>query len=169
MSSSNLPLIDNENDYLLFRQKLLAQPTVKQTQVAESAATVVFVHNENGEKQVLIKRDYEKFKKNLFVHCTYEKRLKNLAHEIHTIHDSYFKNTDQGAIRLVVGYRNNPNIEFELSRKRPPTSILKDPSKKKSNKTHYLLFRNSKMIELLLFFSSCYLEPKTDESSTSAS
>ncbi|CAF3973860.1 unnamed protein product [Rotaria sordida] len=33
--------------------------------------------------------------------------------------------------RLVVGFRNNPNIEFELSRKRPSSSILKDPLRKK--------------------------------------
>jgi len=142
-------LIDNENDYLLFRRKLLAQPTVKQTQVAMSAATVDIVHNQNGEKQVLIKRDTDKFKKNLFVHCTYEKRLKNLAREIHTIHDSFFKNTDQGNIRLVVGNRNNPNIEFELSRKRPSSSILKDPLKK-SRTSHYTLSRIPKILELLI-------------------
>ncbi|CAF5135381.1 unnamed protein product, partial [Rotaria sp. Silwood1] len=30
-------------------------------------------------------------------------------------------------MRLIVGFRNNPNIEFELSRKRPASSLLKDP------------------------------------------
>ncbi|CAF4815501.1 unnamed protein product [Rotaria sp. Silwood2] len=37
-SSALLPLIDNENRYFVLRQKLLAQPTAKQTQVDQSAA-----------------------------------------------------------------------------------------------------------------------------------
>ncbi|CAF5014335.1 unnamed protein product, partial [Rotaria sp. Silwood1] len=77
-------------------------------------------------------------------HC----RLKGLAREIHMIHDSHFKNTDKGEIRLVVGFRNNPNIEFELSRKRPASSILRDPLAKNmetSSDPTYLLPDYSKL------------------------
>ncbi|CAF4216325.1 unnamed protein product [Rotaria sordida] len=80
--------------------------------------------------EATIKRKNDKFKNNLFIHVTHEARLKGLAREIHMIHDSHFKNTDYGEIRLVVGFRNNPNIEFELSRKRPLSSVLKDPLRK---------------------------------------
>ena len=38
------------------------------------------------------------------------------------------KNTPHGDIRLIVGNRNNPNMEYELTRKRPHSSFLKDPS-----------------------------------------
>ncbi|CAF4776090.1 unnamed protein product, partial [Rotaria sp. Silwood2] len=74
-----------------------------------------------------------KFQNNVFVHVTHEARLKGLAREIHQIHDKHFNSTIYGDIRLIVGYRNNRNIEFELSRKRPPSSILKDPLSKKTN------------------------------------
>ncbi|CAF1318100.1 unnamed protein product [Rotaria sordida] len=81
--------------------------------------------------EATIKRKNDKFKNNLFIHVTHEARLKGLAREIHIIHDNHFKNTDYGEIRLIVGFRNNPNIEFELSRKRPSSSVLKDPLRKK--------------------------------------
>jgi len=136
-SSSLLPLINDENQFFLLRQKLLGQPTAKQTQVAISAASVDITRTTQniGQSttqiiQATVQRKDNKFKNNLFVHCTHEARLKGLAREIHTIHDSYFKNTHRGNIRLIVGYRNNPNMEYELARKRPSSSLLKDPSKK---------------------------------------
>jgi hypothetical protein len=128
-SSSLLPLINDENQFFLLRQKLLGQPTAKQTQVALSAASVDIIHN-TQITQTIVQRKDNKFKTNLFVHCTHEARLKGLAREIHTIHDSCFKNTHRGNIRLIVGYRNNPNIEYVLARKRPSSSLIKDPSKK---------------------------------------
>ena len=136
-TSSLLPLISEENQFFALRRKLSNQPTAKQTQAAISAAAVDFTDNlqtlqQTNTKaiQTTVTRKDDKFKKNLFVHFTHEARLKGLAREIHRIHDSYFKDTIHGNIRLVVGYRNNPNIEFELSRKRPSSSILKDPLQK---------------------------------------
>lgn len=130
-------MISDENQFFALRRKLSNQSTAKQTQLALSAAAVDFTDNlQNFQQrnthpiQTTVKRNDDKFKKNLFVHFTHESRLKGLAREIHIIHDSYFKNTIHGNIRLVVGYRNNPNIEFELSRKRPRSSILKDPLQK---------------------------------------
>ena len=131
-----LPFIDNENQFFLLREKLLAQPTAKQTQVTMNAAAVELIDHTISTnahvKQAVIKRDGSKFKNNLFVHCTHEQRLQGLAREIHTIHDSYFKNTHVGHVRLIVGHRNNPNIEYELSRKRPSSHLLMDPLKPKS-------------------------------------
>ncbi|CAF2845127.1 unnamed protein product [Rotaria sp. Silwood2] len=126
-------MITNESQFLALPQKLSNQPTAKQTQLAISAATVQLTqHTQNvtqknaNNMEATIQRNNEKFKTNLFLHVTHEARLKGLAREIHMIHDSHFKNTDKGEIRLVVGFRNNPNIEFELSRKRPASSLLKD-------------------------------------------
>jgi tRNA A37 threonylcarbamoyladenosine synthetase subunit TsaC/SUA5/YrdC len=110
--------------------------------VAMSAAAVDIIHNNiqnvgqtNTQTiQTIVKRKDNKFKNNLFVHCTHEARLQGLAREIHTIHNSFFKNTHRGDIRLIVGHRNNPNIEYELARKRPSSSLLKDPSKPKSKR-----------------------------------
>jgi len=132
-------LINDENQFFVLRQKLLAQPTAKQTQVTRSAAAVDIIHNNiqnvgqtNTQTiQTIVKRKDNKFKKNLFVHCKHEARLQGLAREIHTIHESYFKTTDFGNIRLVVGYRNNPNTQYELVRKRPSSELLEDPLKAK--------------------------------------
>ena len=143
-SSQHLPWIDNENDYFLFRQKLFAQPTVKQTQVAISAVAVNIVEkNQNSGREITIKRNSDEFQNNLFIHCTYEKRLKGLAREIHTIHDSFFKNTDYGQIQLVVGHRNNPNMVLQLSRKRPLSSMLQYSSRKSRAHLVSLEFENS--------------------------
>jgi len=134
---SLLPLIANENQFFLLRQKLLAQPTGKQTQVAHSAAAVdIITNNLNvlnvGQRQtqtlqIAINRKDNKFMNRLFVHCTHEAQLGGLAREIHKIHDTYFKDTPHGDIRLIVGYRNNHNTEYELAHKRPLASLLMDP------------------------------------------
>ena len=79
-----------------------------------------------------VKPNDNKFDNTLFIHCKHEARLEGLKRHIHEIHDSIFKNTDFGDIRLIVGHRNNPDIDFELCRKRPPTYILKDQPKNKS-------------------------------------
>ncbi|CAF4171520.1 unnamed protein product, partial [Rotaria sordida] len=139
-SSSILSMITNESQFFALREKLSNQPTAKQTQVAMSAATVDLLQSTQNVTQrntnnmeATIKRKNDKFKNNLFIHVTHEARLKGLAREIHIIHDNHFKNTDYGEIRLIVGFRNNPNIEFELSRKRPSSSVLKDPLRKSKN------------------------------------
>ncbi|CAF1504616.1 unnamed protein product [Rotaria sp. Silwood1] len=133
-----LPMITNESQFLALRQKLLNEPTAKQTQLAISAASVQLTQRTQNviqpninNMEATIQRNNDKFKKNFFIHITHEARLKGLAREIHMIHDNHFKNTDKAEIRLIVGFRNNPNIEFELSRKRPASSLLKDPLAKK--------------------------------------
>jgi len=147
-SLSLLPLIANENQFFLLRQKLLTQPTAKQTQVAQSAAAVDIIttdlnvlnvgQTQSRTLQITINRKDNKFKNRLFVHCTHEAQLGGLAREIHTIHDTYFKGTPHGDIRLIVGYRNNHNTEYELAHKRPLASLLMDPSLEKSEDTSHL-------------------------------
>ncbi|CAF1290969.1 unnamed protein product [Rotaria sp. Silwood1] len=133
-TSSLLPMTTDESQFFALRQTLSNQPTAKQTQLARSVAAVNLTQDTQPVPQrntqlmeATITRNNIKFKNNIFVHVTHEARLKGLAREIHLIHDSHFKNTIHGDIRLIVGYRNNPNIQFELSRKRPSSSILKDP------------------------------------------
>ncbi|CAF3989633.1 unnamed protein product [Rotaria sordida] len=143
MSSSSspfIPMITNPSQFFALRQKLSTQPTAKQTQLATSAAAVHLIQNTQNVTQrntnnmeATVKRNNNKFKNNLFVHVTHEARLKGLAREIHMIHDSFFKDTSYANIRLVVGHRIDPNIEFELSRKRPSLSLLKDPLEKNQN------------------------------------
>ncbi|CAF1186890.1 unnamed protein product, partial [Didymodactylos carnosus] len=154
-SSSLLPMIDDENQFFLLRQILLAEPTPKQTQVAKSAATVDIMstdHDNNNvqgmirrvvaaartttttsTKMITIKSKADKFNNTLFIHCTHEGRLADLKQDIHEIHDSYVKNTQYEQMQLVVSHHNNPNMDFELARKRPSQSILKDQPNKPKN------------------------------------
>lgn len=66
----------------------------------------------------------------LFYHCTHEARLAGLRREIHGIHQQFFNHTPNQDIRLIIGHRNNPNLEYELAQKRPrPICLIDDPSK----------------------------------------
>ncbi|CAF4037931.1 unnamed protein product [Rotaria sordida] len=128
LSSSILPLIDNKEQFSVLRQQLLAQPSILQIVVAKSAALVdTIIKNKTIEEHEQTKKETEnKFKSNIFIHCTHEARLEGVQRYIHEIHNSFFKNTDYEDIRLIVGHRNNPNLEFELARKRPHSSLLKN-------------------------------------------
>jgi len=81
---------------------------------------------------ITVKRKDNKFKSTLFVHCKHEARLAGVKRNLHKIHDDIFKNTAFGDIRLIVGNRNNPDMDYELTRKRPASYLLKDQPKKKS-------------------------------------
>jgi hypothetical protein len=142
-SKSLLPIIYNEQQFFLLRQKLLAQPTHIQAEVAKRVAGVELInhqlHGQNAQRTstrptniVIIKRNDPKFNNTLFIHCKHEARLEDVKRHIHEIHDSVFKDTDFRDIRLVVGNRNNPDIDYELTQKRPSSFILKDQPKKKS-------------------------------------
>ncbi|CAF2717511.1 unnamed protein product [Rotaria sp. Silwood2] len=131
-------MLNDEHEFFLLREKLLNQPTAKQTQLTISASTVELTQSTRhvtqqnyNSMEATIKSKSDKFKNNIFLHVTHEGRLKGLARDIHIIHDNHFKNTMYGEKRLVVGFRNNPNIEFELSHKRPASSVLKDPLRKR--------------------------------------
>ncbi|CAF2871398.1 unnamed protein product [Rotaria sp. Silwood2] len=138
---SLLPLIDNEEDFFVLRKKLLTQPSIPQVLVIKSVASIdTMINNKIMEDDGKIKRkekDY-KFNRQIIIHCTHEARFEGLQRHIHEIHDDFFKNTDYGDIRLIVGHRNNPNLEFELARKRPHSSILKNLTPTKKQKPNEL-------------------------------
>ncbi|CAF4199101.1 unnamed protein product [Adineta steineri] len=137
-SQSLLPLIANEQEFFVLREKLFAQPSIKQILMTKSANTVEIISNvrQNGQTTIAItkvtvnRKNIDKFINNIFIHCVHESRFHGLQQHIHEIHDSFFKNTDYRNIRLIVGHRTNPKLNFQLSRKRPRASLLKDPLKK---------------------------------------
>ena len=138
-------MIDNEQEFFILREKLLAQPSIKQIVMTKSAAAVEIITNVKKDQQTTTKpimeitvkrKQNDKFQNTIFIHCVHEARLEGLQRHIHEIHDSFFKNTDHRNIRLVIGHRNNPNMDFELSHKRPRSSFLKDPSTKSKDTVH---------------------------------
>ncbi|CAF4192638.1 unnamed protein product [Rotaria sp. Silwood2] len=135
-TSAILPLIDNEEQYVILRKNLLAQPSIKQILIDKSAATVEnIIQDQNIQGyEGTTNEKYNKFRNKLFIHCLHEGRFRDIQRQIHEIHDSFFKNTFYQDIRLIVGHRNNPNIEFELTRKRPSSWLLKNEPQQKKTK-----------------------------------
>ncbi|CAF1684118.1 unnamed protein product, partial [Adineta ricciae] len=79
-------------------------------------------------QETTIKKNFNvKYQNTIFIHWVHETRLTGLKRSIHEIHNDIFKSTEHSNIRLVVGDQNNPNLDFELTRKRPCGSLLKDP------------------------------------------
>ena len=148
-SSLLLPLIENEEQFVIIREKLLAQSSIKLIIVNRRAATIdiTTTHGNNTTETIqppaiqskietmANEKDQNKFRSTIFFHCKHESRLTGIKRMIHEIHHSFFKNTPNEDIRLIVDHRNSPNIEFELSEKRPrPARILDDPLKKQTTK-----------------------------------
>jgi len=156
-----IPLIDDEQHFLLIRQKLLAQPTRQQAEVAKRLGDIEITNpvsnglsvatrpNPPPMQTVTVKRKDNKFNNTLFVHCKHEARLAGVKRHLHEIHDHIFKETDFGDIRLIVGNRNNPDMDYELTRKRPPSYLLKDQPKKKSKS--FSVNDQSKISRTILF------------------
>jgi len=59
-------LINDENQFLMLRNKLFAQPSVKETQMNRQLANIETNEDDKSNK---------KFEKTLFIHYTHEKRL----------------------------------------------------------------------------------------------
>ncbi|CAM4916398.1 unnamed protein product [Rotaria socialis] len=137
-----LPLIENQEQFVILRKKLLEYPSVKQILVDKSAATVDNIiiirdqYGQNDDEETTNNNKDNKFQKKIFIHSLYEGRFRHIQREIHEIHDSFFKNTIYQDIRLIVGHRNNPNIEYELTTKRPCSSLLKNQPLQKKQKVN---------------------------------
>ncbi|CAM4842015.1 unnamed protein product [Rotaria magnacalcarata] len=82
-TSTFLPLIDDENKFFQLRQKLLGQPTPRQSQVALSAATADIdndpIANEtkqsNESTTKVDQKTIKNYEEKLFLHYTHEKTI----------------------------------------------------------------------------------------------
>ena len=88
----------------------------------------------------------EKYKNTIFIHWIHEARFIQLKPHMHDIYNSFFKKDDHAAIRLTIGHQKNPNLDFELVRKTPRSSLITDPLKRGK---HPIYFRtNHSMIKI---------------------
>ncbi|CAF4993543.1 unnamed protein product [Rotaria socialis] len=82
MISLILPLIENQEQFVILRNKLLEYPSVKQILVDKSAATVdniiiIFRHQygQNDDEETMNNNNKDnKFQKKIFIHSLYEGR-----------------------------------------------------------------------------------------------
>jgi hypothetical protein len=116
------------------REKLLGQPTQRQSQAALSAATAD-IENDQTDESTMEKENtttttankpiYNRDDK-LFVHYTHEKRFQSLKRDMHRVYQNTFENSPAIYTQLVVGNRNRRNAQHELVRKRPKKTLLQN-------------------------------------------
>jgi hypothetical protein len=127
------------------RQKLLGQPTQRQSQAALSAATADIENDQTDEPTTEKEKTttttttanrpiYNKDDK-LFVHYTHEKRFQSLKRDMHEVYQNTFENSPAIYTKLVVGNRNRRNAQHELIRKRPKKPLLQN---KITQSTYYI-------------------------------
>ncbi|CAF4900077.1 unnamed protein product [Rotaria socialis] len=145
--SSMIPFIDNENQFLIMRNRLLPRASAKERETQHRIAAVRLNEEtkdtNDKEKRTMIttipkQNKQNKFANTLFLHYTHEKRLHSMKRQIHKIFSETFQDTLAMNLRLIVGHRNHRNIGHELIQKRPTASILKPqqlPSKTQLNKS----------------------------------
>ena len=139
LPSPFLPPIHDEEQFFRIREKILGQPTTRQSQVAMNVA-IADIHNDQlNEQHIKLQqintapRAKDKTcDKTLIIHYTHEKRLESLKRDMHKIYNDVFKNTPVEDLKLIVGTRNRRNAGNELIRKRPSQRLLQNkPHKSK--------------------------------------
>ncbi len=76
---------------------------------------------------------------------------------MHKIYDDVFKNTTVDDVKLIVGNRNRRSARYNLIRKRPKQSLLRNiPMKSMCDITYKLSYSFIYTILLIIFFPSIY-------------
>ncbi|CAF3645822.1 unnamed protein product [Rotaria socialis] len=120
------------------RQKLLGQPTFRQSQVALSAAQAN-KDNDLGENPINQPEKYQdktekkisNFGEKIFIHYTHERRFHSCQRDMHKIYEDVFQQTPAMDTHLIVSNRNRRDIQHELIRKRPDKKLLQNKTTKK--------------------------------------
>ena len=121
-STSIIPMIHNENEFLFLRRQLLDQPTIHEHKRATRLAQQ-FDYNKSYlnlpplVEAKLLKR--QERANSIFLHYTHEKRFSHYKRTIHQLWNDTFHNTDVQTTKLLVGSRNNPNLCKEFVRRNP--------------------------------------------------
>jgi hypothetical protein len=123
-TNSFTSLITDMTQFSIFRQKILAQPTIRQTQVTRSIASAN-PHTEQPDDSTVTKHEHvTDLQDRFFIHYTHEKRFRPFKRDMHQLYDKVFKQTPAMAIRIVVGNRNRQDGGKELIQKRPKQYLL---------------------------------------------
>ncbi|CAF3367311.1 unnamed protein product [Rotaria socialis] len=145
-STSFLPIIDDEKQFLKMHRKLLDQPTLGQSQAAFSAAMADIDNdqtdetvNESKESKNYNDKPKQHCNDKLIIHYTHEKRIHSFKKQMHRIYEHVFNNTPVSHVKMIVGNRNRQDAKRELIRKRPKQSLLQNkPIKRRRKKTKKL-------------------------------
>lgn len=121
-STSIIPMILDENEFLLIRHQLIDQTSIPEHQRA-ARLVQMFDYNKipmNIDPLVEEKLLQRKEKGNaMILHYTFEKRYSHIGRSIHQIWDDTLQNTSFDQMKLISGTRNHPNLSKELIRRNP--------------------------------------------------
>ena len=125
-------MLDDGRQFSLVRRRLLNQPTLRQSQVARSAASANHPNDQaddtTGVESVACtnpKDEHSTHRRDrLFIHYTHEKRFRPFKRDMHRVYEDVFRSTPAMNVKLVVGNRNRRDAMNELIRKRPKRSLL---------------------------------------------
>jgi hypothetical protein len=132
-----LPIIQDESQFLSLRAHLLGIPTIKQSQMAKTVASVELkqpqhkIATEDVQVKAVVVNE-KQWKDQLIVHYTHERRLEPCKRDYHQCFDETFANTPAMDVKSIVGTRNSHNLKRELVQKRPKKSLLGKKDKSKS-------------------------------------
>ena len=117
--------------FFILRQKVLAQPTTRQTQVARSMTAAVNTTNESSKDSIAIMPDnVTHLQHRFFIHYTHEKRFRPFKRDMHKLYQDVFQNTPAMTVKMVVGNRNHRGSAQELIYNRPKQFLLSNKYKK---------------------------------------
>lgn len=155
-TSSFLPYIADEHQFILAHRKILNVPTPRQSQVALSAAIADMDNNQTADdhpptlepedddttttvrpeaatvntKEQRVTSDGDK----LFIHYIHEKRFRSSKRQHHRVYQDVFQETPAIDVSLIVANRNRRNAKNELIHKKPKLSLLQNQAEHIKNK-----------------------------------
>ena len=147
-SSSFLPYITNEQQFILARRRISDQLTPRQSQVALNAATADLDNDQTDDDTPVIQPNDSAMEttvttenkpatssgNKLFIHYRHEKRFRSFKRDLHRVYDNVFRGTPAMDVRLIVGTRNRRDANNELVHKKPKQWLLQNKAKKIRNK-----------------------------------
>jgi len=123
-TNSFASLITDRTQFYLLREKVLAQPTINQTQVRRSI-TSANTNTEQPDHSTVTKYENEAdLQDRFFIHYTHGKRFRPFKRQMHQLYERVFQQTPAMAIKIVVGNRNRRNSTKELIQKCPKQYLL---------------------------------------------
>lgn len=133
-STSFLPYIDNEKQFFMIHQKLIGQPTYRQSQVAMSAATANIDNDQTDDTEEMktteaTNKTIDKVKNygnKLFIHYTHEKRFQSFKRDMHQVYQDVFKDTPAMDVKMIVDNRNRRDTRNDLILKQPKQALLQN-------------------------------------------
>jgi hypothetical protein len=123
-TNSFTSLITDRTQFYLLRRKILAQPTIRQTQVRRSIASANTNTEQSEDSTVTKHGNVTDLRDRFFIHYTHEKRFLPFKRDMHRLYEQVFQQAPAMAIKIVVGNRNRRDVSKELIQKRPKQYLL---------------------------------------------